>query len=224
MKRGQCQNCGAAYEVSSDMPEGPRRCEFCGALVDGRRTLFGLQRPGGPSKRGLGVIVAGLAAVLLIGGIALAVLLSRGDRAEPTVVPSAAPPPAPPPVATPTPRAAPPPAPRPAPPPRPRTVHDDIRDFFLKANGRLCIEGNLTRFGPFAGTVQLTVHPEGRVSGLRVTMQPEAAPVTRCLQKAFGQGPVYRGRSVGVVYHFGGGRSADGLQYRDGIELKGSAI
>ena len=103
-------------------------------------------------------------------------------------------------------------------------MHDDIREFFEARDGRLCVAGNLSRFGPFAGSVKLTAQPDGGVSQLRVTMQPESASVTRCMKQAFSRGPVYRGRAVGVVYHFSGGRSPDGLEYRAAVELEGSAI
>jgi hypothetical protein len=223
MGRRQCDECGARYEVSPEVPGTPQRCGYCGALLEKKRTtLFGLQRPRDGGKRGPGVILAVVAGFIVVGVVVAVLLMQR---------PSAPPPSSPPPVVPPVAETTPPPVPRPAAPPPPptsrppreRTVHDDIREFFVKVDGRLCIAGNLSRFGPFAGSVQLTAHPEGRVSQLRIAMQPEAPKVTRCLQQAFSRGPVYRGRPVGVVYHFGGGRSADGLQYHDGVELKGSA-
>jgi len=221
MGRKQCDNCGAPCEVAPEEANTPKRCTYCGALLDNKRTLVGLQRPAQSSKPM--ALVAVIVAVLAAVGIVVAVVASREPAPQPAPV-SPAPSPTPPPVAV-----EPPPPPPVAPelpvarPPRPRTVHDDIRDFFLKADGKLCVGGNLSTFGPFAGSVQLTAHPEGRVSQLRVAMQPNAPKVTRCLQRAFSQGPVYRGHAVGVVYHFGGGRSADGLQFHDGVELKGSA-
>lgn len=224
MARKQCENCGAPYEVDPSSTETTRRCGYCGALLDAKSgTLFGVQRPPARHTSHMGIVL-GAAAALIVVGVAVAVLLGGGRSAVTTTPgppppPSSPSPPSPPPALPPS-RVVEPPAP---PPPRERTVNDDIRDFFLKADGRLCVAGNLSRFGPFAGSVQLTAHPEGRVSELRLTMQPDAPQVTRCLRRAFSRGPVYRGRAVGVVYHFGGGRSADGLQYHEGIELKGSA-
>jgi hypothetical protein len=224
MGRKRCENCGAQIDLSPDVTEASQRCGYCGALLSARATsAHGLQ-PREGSKRGWGIILGAVTGVMVI-GIALLVLLPRGDdrgnraSSSPSVLPAVKPVVAPPVVQR---AETPPPAP-PAPPPREPTVHDQIREYFEKVDGRLCLAGNLSRFGPFAGTVHLTAHPEGRVSQLRVAMQPGAPKVIRCMQQAFSRGPVYRGRPVGVVVHFSGGRSADGLQYREGIELQGSA-
>ena len=70
------------------------------------------------------------------------------------------------------------------------------------------------------GTVRFTSHPDGRVSGLRAEMQPSSPGVIRCMREKLATGPVFGGGARTVIYHFSGGRSPDGVQYREGIEFK----
>ena len=221
MRQARCKQCGAPINLSADLPDEKRVCAYCGAPIS-LEDLRGARPPG----QGRMVVLVAVAAFVLVVVGALVFLLSADDdeRATSVARPAAPPPPAPPPAPLFAPEQVPPFEPEPPeelpPPPREPTVNDQIRAHFKEAGGRLCVAGNLARFGPFMGKVRLTSHPDGRVSGLRGEMQPSSPGVIRCMRQKLASGPVFSGGTRTVIYHFSGGRSPDGLQYRDGIEFK----
>jgi hypothetical protein len=213
MANTRCKQCGAPVDLLSEK----KRCDYCGTPFSATATYA---NETARSPRLTVVIILAVSIFFVVIGIAVALLsFGRSTPVAHTVVAVAAPD-----LATRlTPDLAPPPRPAvplPPPPPRAPTLHDKIRDHFMAAGVRLCVEGNLTQFGPFAGTVRLTCHPDGLVTRLGVEIQPSAPRVATCLREKLAQGPVYSGAPLDLIFHFSGGRSADGLQYREGIELQ----
>lgn len=221
MRQVRCNQCDAPVDLSVDLPADKRVCSYCGAPISIDR-IRGTR--GGRAPLIIILLAVVGVAVLGLGGVAILFLSGRSNEAPPaTVASTPAPAPDPPKAAAPLfvpdpPKAVEPPPP----PPPPPTTNDRIRAHFKKAGGKLCVAGNLSRFGPFMGQVRLVAHADGKVTGLRGEMQPGSPATLKCMREKLGTGLAFSGKARTLIYHFSGGRNPDGVQYRDGIEFRGS--
>jgi len=220
MRQVQCNQCDAPIDLSVDLPADKRVCAYCGAPIS-------IDQIQGATRGGRGplvIILAVLGVVVLgLGGVAILLVARGADEAPPASVAIApAPAPEPPKAAAPLFTPDPPKAVEPPAPPREPTTNDRLRAHFKKAGGKLCVAGNLSRFGPFMGKVRLVAHADGKVTGLRGEMQPRSPATLQCMREKLGTGLAFSGEARTLIYHFSGGRNPDGVQYRDGIEFQGS--